>query len=116
MTKGSKVKDAAWRFVEYAVGPEGSPVIAKTGRTVPSLKKVAESDAFLDPGQKPANSQAFLDAIATIQHVPTISTWPEIEDVTDGLLENGMYLGQPPQAVIAEIDRKTRPLFARAER
>jgi multiple sugar transport system substrate-binding protein len=116
MTKGSKVKDAAWRFVEYAVGPEGSPVIAKTGRTVPSLKKVAESDAFLDPGQKPANSRAFLDAIATIQHVPTISTWPEIEDVTDGLLENGMYLGRPPQTVIAEIDRKTRPLFARAER
>jgi multiple sugar transport system substrate-binding protein len=116
MTKAAKSKDAAWRFVEYAVGPEGSPVIAKTGRTVPSLKKVAESDAFLDPSQKPANSQAFLDAIATIRHVPTISTWPEIEDVTDGLLENGMYLGRPPQTVIAEIDRKTRPLFARAER
>jgi multiple sugar transport system substrate-binding protein len=116
MTKGAKAKDAAWRFVEYAVGPEGSPVIAKTGRTVPSLKEVAESDAFLDPSQKPANSQAFLDAVPTIQHVPTISTWPEIEDVTDGLLENGMYRGQQPQAVIAEIDRKTRPLFARAER
>jgi len=116
MTKAAKAKDAAWRFVEYAVGPEGAPVIAKTGRTVPSLKEVAESDAFLDPSQKPANSKAFLDAIATIQHVPAISTWPEIEDVTDGLLENGMYLGQPPQTVIAEIDRKTRPLFARAER
>jgi len=116
MTKGSKTKDAAWRFVEYAVGPEGSPVIAKTGRTVPSLKEVAESDAFLDPAQKPANSRAFLDAIATIRHVPTISTWPEIEDVTDGLLENGMYLGQPVDDVVAEIDRKTRPLFARAER
>jgi multiple sugar transport system substrate-binding protein len=51
-----------------------------------------------------------------IQHVPTISTWPEIEDVTDGLLENGMYLGQPVDAVVAEIDRETRPLFARAER
>jgi multiple sugar transport system substrate-binding protein len=116
MTKGSKAKHAAWRFVEYAVGPEGSPVIAKTGRTVPSLKEVAESDAFLDPTQKPANSRAFLDAIATIQHVPTISTWPEIEDVTDGLLENGMYLGKPVEDVLAEIDRKTRPLFARAER
>ena len=43
-------------------------------------------------------------------------SWPEIEDVTDGLLENGMYLGQPVDAVVAEIDRKTRPLFARAER
>ena len=39
---------AAWRFVEFALGPEGAPVIAKTGRTVPSLKSVAESDAFLD--------------------------------------------------------------------
>jgi multiple sugar transport system substrate-binding protein len=116
MTKAAKAKDAAWRFVEYAVGPEGAPVIAKTGRTVPSLKEVAESDAFLDPSQKPANSRVFLDAIATIQHVPTISTWPEIEDVTDGLLENGMYLGQPVDAVVAEIDRKTRPLFARGER
>jgi multiple sugar transport system substrate-binding protein len=115
MTKAAKEKDAAWRFVEFAVGPEGAPVIAKTGRTVPSLKEVAESDDFLDPSQKPANSQAFLDAIATIQHVPTISTWPEIEDVTDGLLENGMYLGQPPQSVAAEIDRKTRPLFARGQ-
>jgi multiple sugar transport system substrate-binding protein len=116
MAKGAKAKDAAWRFVEYAVGPEGAPVIAKTGRTVPSLKEVAQSDAFLDPSQKPANSRVFLDAIPTIQHVPTISTWPEIEDVTDGLLENGMYLGQPADAVVAEIDRKTRPLFARAER
>jgi multiple sugar transport system substrate-binding protein len=116
MAKGAKAKDAAWRFVEYAVGPEGAPVIAKTGRTVPSLKEVAQSDAFLDPSQKPANSRVFLDAIPTIQHVPTISTWPEIEDVTDGLLENGMYLGQPADAVVAEIDRKKRPLFARAER
>jgi len=116
MTKGSKAKDAAWRFVEYAIGPEGAPVIAKTGRTVPSLKEVAESDAFLDPTQKPANSRVWLDAIPTIQHVPTISTWPEIEDVTDGLLENGMYLGQPVEDVIAEIQRKTQPLFARAER
>ena len=116
MTKDSEAKDAAWRFVEYAVGPEGSPVIAKTGRTVPSLKEVAESDAFLDPAQKPANSRAFLDAVPTIQNVPTISTWPEIEDVTDGILENGMYLGKPVEEVIAEIESKTKPLFDRAER
>ena len=41
--------------------------------------------------------------------------WPEIEDVTNGLLENGMYLGQPVDKVVAEIDRKTRPLFERGE-
>ena len=70
MTKASKEKDAAWRFVEYALGPEGAAVIAGTGRTVPSLREVAESDAFLDPAQKPANSKVFLDAIPTIRNVP----------------------------------------------
>ena len=38
MTKDSKEKKAAWRFVEYALGPEGAAVIAKTGRTVPLVE------------------------------------------------------------------------------
>jgi multiple sugar transport system substrate-binding protein len=116
MTKRSKAKDGAWRFVEFALGPDGAPIIAKTGRTVPSLKSVAESDAFLAPGQKPANSRVWLDAIPTVRRVPTISTWAEIEDATDGILENGMYLGQPPDRVAVEVEKTTRPLFARAER
>ena len=116
MTKASENKDAAWEFVEYALGPEGAKVVAETGRTVPSLKSVAESDAFLDPSQKPANSRVFLAGIPNIQNVPTISTWPEIEDVSGGIFENGMYLGQPVDKVVAEVERETRPLFARAKR
>jgi multiple sugar transport system substrate-binding protein len=115
MTKASDSKDAAWRFVEYALGPEGAPVVARTGRTVPSLKSVAESGAFLDPAQKPANSRVFLDGIEHIRRVPTISTWPEIEDASGGILENGMYLGQPVDKVIRKLDVTTRPLFERAE-
>jgi len=116
MTKASDAKDAAWRFVEYALGPRGAPVVARTGRTVPSLRTVAESDAFLDPSKKPRNSRVFLDGIETIRRVPTISTWPEIEDASEGILENGMYLGKPVDEVVAELDEKTRPLFERAER
>ena len=115
MTKASKEKDAAWRFVEYALGPEGAPVISRTGRTVPSLREVAESDAFLDPSQKPANAKVFLDAVPTIQNVPTVSTWPEIEDAAEPIIENGMYRGKPVDEVVAEVDAATRPLFARAE-
>jgi multiple sugar transport system substrate-binding protein len=116
MTKASQNKDSAWRFVEYALGPEGAKVVAETGRTVPSLKSVAQSQAFLDPGKKPANSRVFLDGISTIRHVPTISTWPEIEDVSAGILENGMYLGQPLDRVISEVEKQSAPLFERAER
>jgi multiple sugar transport system substrate-binding protein len=115
LTKASDAKDAAWRFVEYALGPEGAPVVARTGRTVPSLKSVAESDAFLDPAKKPANSRVFLAGIEHIRRVPTISTWPEIEDASAGILENGMYLGQPVDRVLADLNEATRPLFERAE-
>ncbi len=115
MTKASENKDAAWRFVEYALGPEGAPVVARTGRTVPSLRSVAESDAFLDPSQKPANSRIFLDGIENIRRLPTISTWPEIEDASAGILENGMYLGRSVDRVVTELDETTRPLFERAE-
>ena len=116
MTKASEEKDAAWKFVEFALGEEGQRIVARTGRTVPSLRKVAESHAFLDPNAKPRNSRVFLDAIPTIRRVPTISTWPEIEDAAEGILENGMYLGQPVDKVVADLDRATRPLFARASR
>ena len=56
-----------------------------------------------------------LDAIATIRNVPTVSTWPEIEDAAEPILENGMYLAQPVDEVVAELDEATRPLFARAD-
>jgi len=115
MTAASDRKDAAWKFVEFALSPEGQRIVSKTGRIVPSLIEVSKSDAFLDPSQPPSRSQVFLDAIPTIRRVPTISTWPEIEDATAGVLENGFYLNQAPAEVAKELDRVTRPLFARGE-
>ena len=63
ITAGSDAKDAAWRFLEFALGPEGQRIAAGSGRTVPSLRSVAESDAFLDPEADPAHSQVFLEQI-----------------------------------------------------
>jgi multiple sugar transport system substrate-binding protein len=116
MAKASQEKDAAWRFVEFANSQEGQRIVARTGRTVPSLQAVARSDAFLDPSAKPRSSQVFLDGIPTIRRVPTVSTWPEIEDTAEPILENGLYLGQDARRVARQLDRATRPLFARAER
>lgn len=115
ITTGSEHKDDAWRFLEYAVSAEGQRVIAATGRTVPSHIGVAESEAFLDPTQPPLNAQVFLDVIPYVRAVSTASTWPEIEDVTGGLLENAMYRGDRLDDVIAELDASTQPIFARGE-
>jgi multiple sugar transport system substrate-binding protein len=115
ITRGSRNKDAAWRFVEYAASVDGQRTIAATGRTVPSHMAVSRSPAFLDPDSPPRNAQVFLDAIPTVRAMPTISTWPEIEDVVAGILENALYRGDRLDDVIRQIDEQTRPLFARGE-
>lgn len=115
MSKASKRKDAAWRFVEFALGDEGAGIIAETGRTVPSLKRVAESPAFLDSSQKPANARAWLDAIPTIRRVPNIATWNEIETKADVVIEEWFYGQERIEALGIEIDLATRELFAEAK-
>ncbi len=116
LTAASKNKDAAWRFMEFALGPEGQRITARSGRTVPSLISVSRSEAFLDPAAKPANSRVFLDTIEYIRRVPNISTWPEIEDASEGILEGGLYENVPTDEVLAQLRARTDAMFARAER
>lgn len=113
ITAGARRPDDAWHFLEFALGPRGAAIMAATGRTVPSNISIARSPAFLDPNQKPSHAQVFLDAIPTLRATPAISTWPEIEDVTEGILENALYYGGDLNTVLRELDAKTRPLFAR---
>jgi multiple sugar transport system substrate-binding protein len=50
MTAASDAKDAAWRSMEFALGPERQRITSEAGRTIPSLRSVVGSDTFLDPG------------------------------------------------------------------
>ena len=116
LTRASRAKDAAWRFVEFALGRRGQELTARSGRTVPSLVEVSRSRAFLDPEARPASSHVFLDGIAHVRRVPTVSTWPEIEDAAEVILEGGLYEGVSTDEVLRRLDEVTRPIFARAER
>jgi len=117
MTAASEHKDQAWEYLEYALGPDGQTIAAATGRTVPSLRSIAESDAFLDPSVPPASSRVFLDNIPYIRAVPHIATWPEIEDVVNALLEEAYYeptgRGEAGEMVVSILDQ-TESLFERA--
>jgi hypothetical protein len=44
-----------------------------------------------------------------------ISTWPEIEDTANALLEEGYYGGGRALEVALEVTAATRDAFARAE-
>jgi multiple sugar transport system substrate-binding protein len=112
LAKSSKVSEEAWRFVEFAVGPEGAPILARTGRTVPSLKSVAASDAFLDASSPPASAQVFLDQIKSLRRFPNIAAWNEIEAKADIVVEEWFFGSEPPEALGFEIDLSTLELFA----
>ena len=66
-------------------------MMAGTGRTVPSLRAVAESAAFLDPNQKPAHSQVFLDVIPALRRLPNLPKWPSIEETASNEIERAFY-------------------------
>jgi multiple sugar transport system substrate-binding protein len=115
MTAASDEQDAAWTFMEFALGPEGQAIAAATGRTVPSLRTVAESDAFLDPEAEPSNSQVYLDQIPVLRAVPAIGPWAEIEGIANDLIEEGYYAGAGATELAQEVVTQTQPLFARGE-
>ena len=87
----SKQKEAAWAFLEFANSTAGQTLLAATGRTVPSRIAVAESPIFLDPQARPANSQAWLDAIPGIRNLPIMAAWSDIEGIVNTELQNAYY-------------------------
>ncbi len=114
MAKASAKKDLAFRFIEFATGPEGAPILARTGRTVPSHMAVSRSADFLAPGRQPAHAQVFLDQIPHIQRFPNIGTWNEIETRADPIVEEWFFGNERIEALGIEIDIATRELFAEA--
>jgi multiple sugar transport system substrate-binding protein len=104
MSRASKVKDAAFRFVEFALGPEGAERVARGGRTVPSLRSVAEGPAFLDPGQRPASARVFLDSLLSIRRLPNVAVWNEVETRADAIVEEWFYTVPPGGTLLTEAD------------
>ncbi|MDQ3405105.1 MAG: extracellular solute-binding protein, partial [Actinomycetota bacterium] len=105
--------EAAAKFIAYAVGQQGQTVTALGGRTVPSLRSVATSPAFLSPTRAPASSQVFLDAIAHLRHTPVTPSWPEVEDVIGTQLQRAFEDGVPLDEVLTEIKKQADPLLRR---
>ena len=115
LSAGTDATDAAADFVSYAVSPDGQTLAALSGRTVPSLKEVANSGAFLDPSQPPAHSEVFLDAVENMRRTPVLPTWPEIEDAAEEVLTKAFYEeGYTIDDAISELDEVTRGLFEEA--
>ena len=106
-------KAATWAFIEFAMSTEGQKIVAESGRTVPSLKSVANSLAFLTPDAAPRNSRVFLDVIPHIRAVPVMETWVDIEETIGKELERGVYGQTSVEEVIAASTHRTSKYFGR---
>jgi len=114
MAAAARDKEAAWALIEFANSAEGQTLLAATGRTVPSLRAVAESAAFLDPAQRPASSRVFLDVVPTLRALPPVSTWPSIEETANREIERAFYGQATVEEALATMLELTRPYFEQA--
>ncbi len=81
----SKNRDEAWALLKHLGGKVSLEVGAREGQ-MPTRRSVAKSDAFLDPGQPPANRRVFLDAAENAGPNPMVSNWAEVEDAINKAL------------------------------
>lgn len=111
MPKASRAKAAAWAFIEFASSPEGQRSIATSGRTVPSLRIVADSPAFLDPGLRPQSGRVFLTEIPFLRAVPVTEGWVDVEDLSGEELARAYYGRASVAEMIATAIRRAAPFL-----
>jgi multiple sugar transport system substrate-binding protein len=133
MASATTNKDAVWDFVEYAVGETGQLILTETGRIVPSRTNVAQSPVFLDGvpvdagaalsgsgspapevAMPPASSEVFLANIPAIHRLPSLSTWPEVEDIFNAEFDRAFYVPVDVPAAVERVIEQSRDAFARA--
>ena len=77
--------EECWELVRALCSPRSQAELARLGLAIPTLKPVAESDAFLDPGVAPSRDRAYLAAAEVAEVLP----WPATMRF-ESLLQNRM--------------------------
>ncbi|MGP4108124.1 ABC transporter substrate-binding protein [Virgibacillus sp. L01] len=89
-----KKAEAAWEWIKYWVSSDDvQKKWAELGEAVPVKKSVANSDLFLNSGDKPENKQAFLDSFDFAGTLDVNAVWSEwVKKMGDNL--NRAFLGE----------------------
>ncbi|HUR13102.1 MAG TPA: sugar ABC transporter substrate-binding protein [Mycobacteriales bacterium] len=113
VTKAGKNRALAQAFAAFATSGAGANVLAKSGRTVPVKKSVAQSADFLGT-EAPKSSQVWLDQIDGVRPLPHTPTWNEAEGVTEEILSQ-LFAGKTTlDKAIADIAAQTKVELAKA--
>ena len=98
MFSNSKVKDAAWKFIEFAYQDKYRSKFNRNEGFLPVIKNVAAEDYY----KTNPDIAAFAAGLPYAKFAPTIANWEEIADRTIRALQR-IYLGQaePKEALTA---------------
>jgi multiple sugar transport system substrate-binding protein len=81
ISASSEKKDAAWTFLKFATGPEGSMIRQKGKYEISPVKEVAESEFLASlAGAPPENAIVFMEAVDYAITPPAHPKWSEIHD------------------------------------
>jgi len=56
----SQQKDAAWEWISFCCTEPGQKIVSGLGQAVPTIKKLAQTEYFLNPKVPPKNKEVFL--------------------------------------------------------
>ena len=84
------VADAA-DFLAYAVGEEGSKVMAASGAIVPSNLAALHSPSFTEPSSFPRNSVVYDEVMRRADPMPWAPGWPDVVSQTQPFLDRMFY-------------------------
>jgi multiple sugar transport system permease protein len=73
MSSQTEYPEQAWRLIKALTSPTTQDGLSRLGLAIPTLRAVAESDAFTDPTLAPGNDAAYLRAA----DVAGVTAWPE---------------------------------------
>jgi multiple sugar transport system substrate-binding protein len=115
VAKDSKHPAEAWAFLKHLVGEAGQQKVTSLGLGVPSLKAIANSDAYLKQDTAPINHQLFLDVMDYARVKPCFRGYDEWAT----LIGDGMYsiwLGEAElQATMDELVPQADQILTEAQ-
>lgn len=109
----SENKEAAWEFIKFMASADVQEVSARDLGQFPVLRSVALSDAFIVPGQPPANMHVFVESTLYARFHPKHRYWAEAWTRIRSEISRFVVGAAPLSAVIQTLDDVIPPILNR---
>lgn len=104
--RGTGKMDASWDLLKFLSGPFAQSIFASGGLSIPALREVAFSDAFLDPTRQPHSDQIFLDALAYARSEPVTPGYFGLLAIKNAEMPALWARNRPAYEVLSDVDRR----------